>query len=302
MLCNQSFNASTEELHSFCVTYPKKRIILGAKNLIFYDYDEPKDQFLSDEKICLRVIYNETLFMFITLHSDSVKIWDARNGELKATHRQLTKGEFTGCCLDDRERKLFLGDNLGNIFAVNVRNGAVLKEFISHKKGAVAKNTKSYSASNQLELSKAPQHHEMAITDMGYCALKTTQKVLVTTSECTTIKIHDDSESDPSKSRNNEMTQQKGSLNSLSIKQGQLNEQEETGGYTLPAVVASASDDSVIMVTNLSSYRIEAQLRHPEHKPFKKVLFLDKSDVLVGVDADGKKLFKFRQDLLLRIL
>lgn len=291
MLCNQSFNSTSEELHSFCVTHPKKRIVLGAKNLIFYDYDEPKDQNLSDEKICIKVIYNETLFMFVTLHSDSVKIWDARNGELKATHRQLTKGEFTSCCLDDRERKLFLGDNLGNIFAVNVRNGAILKEFIQHKKGSLAKTTKTSGGSAKPVLETNSQRQEHAITDLGYCALKTTQKVLVTTSECSTIKIHDDSESDPSKSRNNEMSQQKGALNSLSIKQGDLNEIEESGGFTLPAVVASASDDSVIMVTNLSSYRIEAQLRHPDHKPFKKVLFLDKFDVLVGVDVDGRHSF-----------
>ena len=91
MLCNQSFNATSDELHSFTVTYPKKRIILGSKNMNFYDYDEPKDEFLSDEKLCLRILYNETLFSFVTLHSDSVKVWDARNGQLTTTHRQLTR-------------------------------------------------------------------------------------------------------------------------------------------------------------------------------------------------------------------
>lgn len=260
--------------------------MLGAKNLIFYDYDEPKDQLLSDEKICLRVIYNETLFMFVTLHSDTVKIWDARTGELKATHRQLTKGEFTSCCHDDRERKLFLGDTHGKIFAVNVRNGAVLKEFVEHKKGTAAMGGKQGAQKKTTESEVNTGEGSGAITDIGYCVLRN-QKVLVTTSESSTIKIHDDSESDPTKSRNNEMAQQKNSLHSLSIKQGEFTEIEETGGFTLPAVVASASEDGVIMVTNLSSYRIESQLRHPDQKAFKKVHFLDPYDVLVGIDSDG---------------
>ena len=175
MICNQSFNATTEELHSFCVTHPKKRIILGGKNLIFYDYDEPKDSKLSDEKMCLRVLYNETLFMFVTLHADSVKIWDAKTGELKATHRQLTKGEFTCCCHDDRERKLFLGDTQGKIFAVNVRNGAVLKEFIEHRKGISIK--KGIKVTNKTEADMDKDADFGAITDIGYCVLNS-QKVL----------------------------------------------------------------------------------------------------------------------------
>lgn len=37
---------------------------------------------LTDEKMCLKVLYNETLLCFITLHPDSVKTWDARTGKL----------------------------------------------------------------------------------------------------------------------------------------------------------------------------------------------------------------------------
>jgi len=99
-LCMQTFNTpgDKDKLYTFTVTYPKKRIILGSKHMMFYDYDEPKDQKLTDEKMCLRVLYNNTLFSFITLHPDSVKVWDARNGQLISSHRQLSKGELTCCC------------------------------------------------------------------------------------------------------------------------------------------------------------------------------------------------------------
>lgn len=37
---------------------------------------------LTDEKMCLKILYNYTLICFITLHPDSVKTWDARTGKL----------------------------------------------------------------------------------------------------------------------------------------------------------------------------------------------------------------------------
>ncbi len=37
-------NVPTEELNSFAVTrYSKKRIIIAARRLYYYEYDEPKD-------------------------------------------------------------------------------------------------------------------------------------------------------------------------------------------------------------------------------------------------------------------
>jgi hypothetical protein len=58
----QSFNSMMKRINCFCLTYPYKRIILGGKTLEFYDYDEPKDQYLTDEKKCLKVLYNDVLF------------------------------------------------------------------------------------------------------------------------------------------------------------------------------------------------------------------------------------------------
>ena len=101
--------------------------------MMFYDYDEPRHEYLADEKMCLRIIYNDTLYAFITLHPDNVKIWDARDGEIICAHRGLSEGDLTACCLDDRERKLFIGDTDGKIFAINVRNGAVLRNFTPHE-------------------------------------------------------------------------------------------------------------------------------------------------------------------------
>jgi len=42
-MCMQTFNVPVEEVSSFCMTYPKKRVVVAERYLHFYDYDEPKD-------------------------------------------------------------------------------------------------------------------------------------------------------------------------------------------------------------------------------------------------------------------
>jgi len=49
----------------------------------------------------------------------------------------LTQKEITSICLDNRERKLFIGDSRGRCFSINIKNGAKMKKF---KKGEKAKN------------------------------------------------------------------------------------------------------------------------------------------------------------------
>ena len=124
----------------------------------------------------------------MTLHLDSVKIWDARNGCLLSAHRGLAKNgaELTCCCLDDRERKLFIGDSHGKISAINVKNGATLRKFERH------------TAKDSGNSSKEKKNKEI-ITDLCYFARK---KLLVSSSRSNSVKIHDDSSSDPNKSRN----------------------------------------------------------------------------------------------------
>ena len=82
-ICIQTFNVPIDvwlyiyrfqEVQSFCLTYPKKQIVVGARKLYFYEYDEPKDQLLTDEKMCLRVLYNAVLICFITLYESYICI------------------------------------------------------------------------------------------------------------------------------------------------------------------------------------------------------------------------------------
>ena len=84
--------------------------------------------------MCLRILFNSVLLCFITLHPDSIKIWDARTGKLQSVYRELSSGELTVIILDQRQRKVFVGDSDGRIFTVNIKNGAKMKKFEKHNK------------------------------------------------------------------------------------------------------------------------------------------------------------------------
>ena len=222
----QSFTCTMEELNAFAITYKstKKRICVGTRNLNFYEYDEPKDQLLTDEKMCLKVLYNKVMLCLITLHPDSVKVWDAKSGKLISVHRELSKSELTTCILDNRQRKLFVGDAEGRIFTVNIKNGAKMKKF--------------------------ERHHKM-ITDLLYWASASVEndkdkdiRRIVSISRESNVHIHDEDSVDPHKSVRYTMKQHLKSCNSLSLKKGS-------------DLIASCSDDGVIVVTSLNTYRQE---------------------------------------------
>lgn len=52
--------------------------------------------------MCLRVLYNDVMLCFITLHPDVIKVWDARDGSLISVFRELSHAELTCCVLDCR--------------------------------------------------------------------------------------------------------------------------------------------------------------------------------------------------------
>ena len=50
-----------------------------------------------------------------------------------SVYRGLSTHELTYMILDNRERKLFVGDSGGEVFTVNIRNGARMKDFQKHE-------------------------------------------------------------------------------------------------------------------------------------------------------------------------
>ena len=106
----QTFNCPLNEIQCMAITQPPKRIIAGGRRLVFYDYNEPTGHNLADDEASICILYNPVFYTFITAHPKCIKVWDASNGSLLNVFRGITKSEITSICMDQRNRKLFVGD------------------------------------------------------------------------------------------------------------------------------------------------------------------------------------------------
>ena len=264
----QTFNVPTEELFTFTVTYPKKRIIVGSRSLQYYEYDEPKDQELTDEKSCLCVLYNETLFSFITLHLDCLKIWEAQTGILKTVHRQISTADLTCCCLDSRKRKVFVGDSKGRIYCINIKNGARMKKLQRYKDQVTKDQVTSLVYWAPGEDNEGGPDNAKASDD---------SKRVIASFKSEIVRVHDDMSNDPKTIRYEMKTHLKGkAVNSLALR-------KKTG------IIASAGDDKQVVIMNLFSYRLEGILKHDAE--VKHVIFLEPHDFALTADNEGKLSF-----------
>jgi len=191
----QTFNCPLNEINCFAVTAPPKRIIAGGRKLVFYDYDEPTTNHLADESACLYVLYNPVFYTFITAHPRCIKIWDATNGTLQSVFRDLTPKDITSICLDERKRKLFVGDSRGRMFSINIKNGAKMKKF---KKGEKTKNKDKEDISSMFYWGEA-------------C-------VLLAASWDGNVRLYDDSDSSEEGIKKYTMDKHKDSVNYLDFK------------------------------------------------------------------------------------
>jgi WD40 repeat protein len=251
----QTFNCPLNEISCFAVTYPPKRIIAGGRRLVFYDYDEPTDHHLADDQACLCVLYNSTFYTFVTAHPKCIKVWDAQTGELQSVFRDLSHKEITCITMDKRERKLFVGDQKGRLFSINIKNGAKMKKFKKSKKsGKKEKND---------------------ISCLYYWPEKTS---VISSSWDGKVRVFDDGTADQEGAKRYTMKKHKDSVNFIDFRNN---------------LCASCSDDATIVVYNYGSYRQEGILKvpldplYPEPSELKICKFLGEHNCIVAADIDG---------------
>ena len=59
-------------------------------------------------------------------------MWNADTGKLEHTYEDMMPNSVTACCLDDRRRKLILGDSSGLVRVFNCTNAAPMKDMERH--------------------------------------------------------------------------------------------------------------------------------------------------------------------------
>lgn len=141
-------------------------MITAGQSLRFYDHCEVKDR----EDI-FYTYYCSTLNLILGATSSKLVLWKADTGMLWKTHEYVSIVEasidpivrseasrktaglervITAVCLDDRERKIVVGDDFGCVKIVNVINGNVMKELDPHDSPVIAL---SYSLNGKCVLS-----------------------------------------------------------------------------------------------------------------------------------------------------
>jgi WD40 repeat protein len=203
------------------------------------------------------VLYNPVFYTFITAHPKCIKVWDACTGELQSVFRDLTHREITCICMDERKRKLFVGDQRGRLFSINIKNGAKMKKFKKSKK------KKDQTGSKE----------KNDISSLYYWGEK---NILISSSWDGRVRLYDDSTADQEGSKRYSMKKHKESVNFIDFKQSH-------------SLCASCSDDGSIVIYNYGSYRQEGILRAPgevQHE-IKICKFLSLHDCLVSADIEG---------------
>jgi WD40 repeat protein len=103
------------------------RIYAASKMLFSFDQARVVHDATTDFTIVMWVGWNADTSTFITVSANTVICWNALIGSKTVTNSNISAEEISACCLDDRKRKILLGDVKGNIGVFNCTNGAKMK-------------------------------------------------------------------------------------------------------------------------------------------------------------------------------
>ena len=123
---------------SFSYDSTHRRIVVGARRLHFFDYDAPSDPRIADEAPTVDVDYNSESMTIVTAAGKGVRLWDAATGRLVKHHERLSSAELTAFCMDDRQRKLIVGDHVGRIAVHKALSGAHMCQLRPHQSSVCA--------------------------------------------------------------------------------------------------------------------------------------------------------------------
>lgn len=72
------------------------------------------------------------MMCFITASGNKIKVWSALNGDVNKIFIDVAHDHITAMALDTLEKRIILGDLLGNVSVHNVLNGAKMKQLLKH--------------------------------------------------------------------------------------------------------------------------------------------------------------------------
>ncbi|EQC30348.1 hypothetical protein SDRG_11925 [Saprolegnia diclina VS20] len=128
-------------------------LLCGGKCVEYFDCSITRDR---EEFIFMA--FNATLNLITAATYHRLILWDVGTGKatkvynLQVIYNERPVRGITAVCMDDRERKLIVGDDAGQILVVNMVNGNLMKELDPH---ALAITSISYAAKAKCVVSTA---------------------------------------------------------------------------------------------------------------------------------------------------
>lgn len=110
-----------------------KKILCFRKHEVkIYEVDRSLNPNLCDDQMVCSSFYDKLSKIFITVCLRKIKMWNPFNGKISRIYDDPMKAEITALVLDPAFKRIFLGDNSGNIKCFNMKNGSFLKDLDNH--------------------------------------------------------------------------------------------------------------------------------------------------------------------------
>lgn len=93
---------------------------------------------LADDEPVSSMLFYERRSWLITVHSRTIKIWDASSGTLMREYRNITTGVVTAVCLTSCGENVVLGEDSGRVAVYDLITGKVRKILFPHKSEIVS--------------------------------------------------------------------------------------------------------------------------------------------------------------------
>jgi WD40 repeat protein len=110
----------------------QKKIMIYGSKIMFFENDKSLNPELADDQIIFCCHFDRISKSLYSFSLRKIKIWNPFTGKIRKVYEDPMENEITALVLDKNLKRIFLGDNLGNIKCFNMKTGKVLKILESH--------------------------------------------------------------------------------------------------------------------------------------------------------------------------
>ena len=122
-----------QSLHSFTVVHAAGVLIAAGTKLYQFKRTTGVRRHHADDNAVRFAAFNATRLTFITVASDNIKVWNALTGMLEREEKNFTHSAITSVCVDDQQRRIYVGCTDGSVYCLNYSSGAIMCRLSVHR-------------------------------------------------------------------------------------------------------------------------------------------------------------------------